>query len=398
MFTPQAGGQFSITLGATADDVTHITALPMRSELLSVTGDGTNLNFSAIGDGHVIIDLKNPGTQQVNVTGADIVSLAGERLELALVGTGQHDVGVTIGGTTPPPVDHAPVITSNGGTDAANVNVLENATAVTTVKATDQDGGTLHYSIASGADAALFTINDATGVLAFKTAPDFEAPADQGANNVYDVVVKATDAGGLFDTQALSILVGNAVGVTLTGNGSANALNGTPEDDTLDGRGGNDTLTGLAGNDTLIGGAGADTLLYGAGNDILTGDGGNDRLTGGAGADTMNGGAGNDRFIYGALEDFGTLAAHDVIQGFTSGADKLDLAGIDANSTVAGDQSFQFLATQGAAFTAPGQLRFVNDAAAGTTYVEGNLDANLTADFRIELDHIVPLKQTDVVL
>ena len=77
-FTPKAGGQFTVTLGAVADDVTHITALPMRSELLSVTGDGTNLAFSVIGDGHVVIDLKNPGSQQVSVTGAEIVSLSGE--------------------------------------------------------------------------------------------------------------------------------------------------------------------------------------------------------------------------------------------------------------------------------------------------------------------------------
>src|SRR5204863_5452196 len=44
VFTPKAGGQFSITLGAATDDVTHITALPMRSELLAVSGDGTNLS------------------------------------------------------------------------------------------------------------------------------------------------------------------------------------------------------------------------------------------------------------------------------------------------------------------------------------------------------------------
>src|SRR3546814_11344230 len=32
VFLPQSGGTFKITLGAAADDVTHITDLPMRSE------------------------------------------------------------------------------------------------------------------------------------------------------------------------------------------------------------------------------------------------------------------------------------------------------------------------------------------------------------------------------
>ena len=58
----------------------------------------------------------------------------------------------------------------------------------------DPDAGTtLVYSIIGGADAALFDINPTTGALSFLTAPDFEAPTDVGANNVYNVVVQVTD-------------------------------------------------------------------------------------------------------------------------------------------------------------------------------------------------------------
>jgi serralysin len=331
------------------------------------------------------------------VQGAVVVSLVGERLELNLVGMGQHDVTVTLG-AAPPPIPHAPVITSNGGTDSAAISIAENAMAVTTVKATDQDGGALRYVIASGADKDDFTINETTGALTFKTAPDFEAPADAGGNNVYDIVVQAIDGGGLFDQQMLAIRVTDVGGLTLNGNGSANTLTGAGESDRLDGRGGNDTLSGLVGNDILIGGAGADTLLGGAGNDTMRGDGGNDRLTGGAGADIMTGGAGRDTFIYGAMEDFGSLTSRDLIKDFVSTQDRLDLSALDANAGVTGNQAFQFLSTQGAAFTAAGQVRFVHDAAANKTYVEGNVDAALGADFRIELDTLVPLKPADVVL
>jgi predicted outer membrane repeat protein len=88
----------------------------------------------------------------------------------------------------------APVITSNGGGTTASANVAENATAVTSVTATDADAGTtLSYSIAGGADAALFSINASTGALVFNSAPNFEAPAGASANNTYEVVVMASD-------------------------------------------------------------------------------------------------------------------------------------------------------------------------------------------------------------
>ena len=46
LFLPTNGGSFTINLGATQDAVTHIASLPMRGDLLSVTGDGLNLSFS----------------------------------------------------------------------------------------------------------------------------------------------------------------------------------------------------------------------------------------------------------------------------------------------------------------------------------------------------------------
>jgi VCBS repeat-containing protein len=105
----------------------------------------------------------------------------------------------------------SPIIDSNGGGDTAHVTISENTTAITTAHATDPDAGTtLTYAITGGADAALFQINAATGALSFKSAPDFENPADAGGDNVYDVVVSASD-GTLSDTQAIAVTVGNAI-------------------------------------------------------------------------------------------------------------------------------------------------------------------------------------------
>jgi len=108
------------------------------------------------------------------------------------------------------PVNDAPTITSNGGGATAAVSVAENTTAVTTVIATDVDAGdTRIFSISGGADAAKFTIDSVSGALAFIAAPNFEAPGDAGGNNVYDVQVTVTDAGGLTDMQDISVTVTN---------------------------------------------------------------------------------------------------------------------------------------------------------------------------------------------
>ena len=102
----------------------------------------------------------------------------------------------------------APVITSNGGGASAAIYINENTKAVTTVTATDADGPSISYSISGGADAALFTIDAASGKLSFITAPDYEAPADADRDNVYDVVIQASD-GSNADRQTLAISVAN---------------------------------------------------------------------------------------------------------------------------------------------------------------------------------------------
>jgi hypothetical protein len=98
-----------------------------------------------------------------------------------------------------------PVIGSDGGGDTAAVSRPENQTAVTDVDASDADLVAPTYAISGGADAAAFAIVPATGVLAFVSAPDYEAFGG-GGDNVYDVVVEASD-GSLSDTQAIAVTV-----------------------------------------------------------------------------------------------------------------------------------------------------------------------------------------------
>ncbi|WP_261385115.1 ExeM/NucH family extracellular endonuclease [Vannielia litorea] len=97
-------------------------------------------------------------------------------------GTDTATVTITVTG-----VNDAPEVT------ATSVTIDENTTAVAAgVSATDAEGDALSYSL-SGADAALFTIDAATGEIAFVAAPDFETPLDADGDNAYELTVEASD-------------------------------------------------------------------------------------------------------------------------------------------------------------------------------------------------------------
>ena len=168
--------------------------------------------------------------------------------------------------------NEAPVITSNGGGNAASLIVDEKVATIATVVAGDPDAGSsLTYSL-GGADAALFNIDAATGQLTFKARPNVETPGDTGGDNIYDVIVKASDAGGLSDTQALSIEVRRFIYGTALADSGTKATTGTVANDYMFGLAGNDVITGLDGNDTIDGGLGNDRMAGGKGNDTYVVD------------------------------------------------------------------------------------------------------------------------------
>lgn len=209
---------------------------------------------------------------------------------------------------------------------------------------------------------------------------------------------------GLIGTDNDDTIIGFAGNDTITGlkgndrlegGDGADTIFGNEGDDTLLGGLGNDTLTAGIGNDTLDGGKGTDILLGEAGNDTLLGGDGADKLTGGAGQDVLTGGTGADRFIFFGGDTSATRATADRITDFRHAeADRIDLKAIDARADLAGDQLFKFIAA--ADFTAAGQLRVITDG--GNTYVEGNVNADLAADFVIRLDGTAPLIAADFVL
>lgn len=188
-----ASNPVQVTLTATSGTVT----LSGVTGLTFVAGDGTSdavMTFSGtLGDVNAAL-AGLTFTPTLDFAGS--AALAISTNDLGFSGTGGAQItasSITINVT--PVNDQTPTITSDGGAATANVNVAENTTLVTTVVGLDADlpTPTLSYSISGGNDAALFTIDAATGALSFLAAPDYEVPGDSDGDNFYEVIVRASD-------------------------------------------------------------------------------------------------------------------------------------------------------------------------------------------------------------
>ena len=160
---------------------------------------------------------------------------------------------------------------------------------------------------------------------------------------------------------------------------------------------GGDLIRGGAGNDSIHGGAGDDMIRGDDGDDRLYGGSQDDTIIGGAGVDRLWGGTGADVFDFNAVTESGSAAAlRDIVQDFTPGVDVLDLAGIDAQAALTGNQRFVFIGT--AAFSAEGQIRLVETAKG--VLVQVNTTGTATPEMAILLRdvHVADLDGGDFVL
>jgi hypothetical protein len=185
-------GAATVTLNVPENQttVTTITAKDPNNDVLkySITG-GTdvalfqigstgNLSFITAPDYEKPSDSDSNNIYQVIVTVSDGTLTTSQTLNLVVT-----DVYENL----------APVIVSYQSAATVNLNLPENQSKVADVVANDANQEPVSYSINGGTDAALFSIDAATGALSFITAPDFENPTDTNKDNTYQVIVSASD-------------------------------------------------------------------------------------------------------------------------------------------------------------------------------------------------------------
>ncbi len=248
-----AAETFVVTLGAAQDDVTHVDVLPMRADLLSATGDGTNLTFVFAGDGLVDIHLKTPAANanvvsvQASIAGtegagwaAPVARLAGNDLQLTF-----NDGLESISSASPQgvPVTHTVTITESGFAVAGAAFVfaapavaiagsggLTNQKTVTisgtaTEPTASQVVGTTVSLYDNGSTTALGTATVKAGVSG--GLPTWSATVTLSGDGTHSIVASDTDLSRLTGSSAPVVYtldtVAPTVAITTAGGATSNA-------------------------------------------------------------------------------------------------------------------------------------------------------------------------------
>jgi peptidoglycan/xylan/chitin deacetylase (PgdA/CDA1 family) len=316
VFTTKTGGSYTINLGTGADDVSHITSLDQRNELVAVTGDGTNLNFSFNGAGKVTTDMKAiDATQRYKVTGADDFKVTGDKLELTFNNNTSHTVGISVVNDTAPivAIPIANVITT---ADAPGTQSIDLSKVFS-----DIDKDTITTSVVTNSNANLLK-----AVVTGTTLNLNYVPYEFGTTTI---TLRGTAGGKSVDTSFNVTL--NGVTPVVNGNDTAQTINGGSGNEIIKGFNGNDRLNGNGGNDVLIGGGGNDSLFGGAGSDVLLGANPLSVTPGQGSYDVLQGDAGNDRYVLG---DVNAVYYNDGISTNTGRSDYAAIIGFAAGDVI----------------------------------------------------------------
>ena len=177
---------------------------PVGSPVVAEDEDGETLAYSISGTDATSFDI-NEDTGQISVaegTAFDYESTISYSVTVEATDpdgdSDSVDVAIMVND-----VDEPPSFT----VDNTELEYAENgAGSVTTFTATDPEGGDIGWGL-SDDDADLFSIDG--GALSFASSPDFESPADEDTNNVYNLTIGASDAEGNLTEVDVTITVTN---------------------------------------------------------------------------------------------------------------------------------------------------------------------------------------------
>ncbi|MBL8659453.1 MAG: PQQ-dependent sugar dehydrogenase [Rhodospirillales bacterium] len=235
-----------------------------------------------------------------------------------------------------------------------------------------------------GQDGEIYIMSKQDGEIRM-LAPASTSPGGTITGTDGPDVISGTPGNDLINARGGDDVVHAAAGDDIVnGEDGSDRLYGDAGLDQLSGGSGNDTIFGKDGNDVLHGDLNNDSLVGGLGDDTIFGDDGGDFIAGREGADRLTGGAGSDRFSYISIgESTPASAGRDFIADFegagAAASDRINLKGIDANESMAGNQAFVFVGT--AAFTGPGQVHVRSPGM--NTLIEANTKGSLAPDFVI---------------
>ncbi len=142
---------------------------------------------------------KAPNFEKPNDKDRDNVYEVRVRVEDADGGASVQSLFVTVTDSNDPPQFKSP----------PKVTVDEQQSSVLQVKAVDEDSDStkIRFALVGGDDLDHFRVNRKTGKLQFRAAPDFEKPADENGDNLYEVEVQAEDESRTVARQMIRVQV-----------------------------------------------------------------------------------------------------------------------------------------------------------------------------------------------
>ena len=206
---------YTVTVTATdqgsLSNITTVTITVTNVDETPVVTGNSNINYVENGagtiaaytaddpeNGEITWSLSGDDSDQFSITGGALIFNSPPDYETPTDADPDNIYLVTVlafDGTNTAPLDVTVTVTDENETPvvAGNspIDYPENGTGpVATYTATDPENSQITWAL-SGNDAEVFIINQ--GVLTFKTAPDFEAPANTNTDNVYLVEVRASN-------------------------------------------------------------------------------------------------------------------------------------------------------------------------------------------------------------
>ncbi len=170
-FAENGTGTAYMIVATDANALTYSLGSGNDEALFDVDGTSGAVTFKASPDFENPADANTDNAYVINVIASDGINSANQ------------DVTITVTNVD----DTDPIFTS-----ATAVDFAENGTGTAyTIAATDANA--LTYSLGTGNDEALFDVDGGSGVVTFKTSPDFENPADANTDNAYIINVIASD-------------------------------------------------------------------------------------------------------------------------------------------------------------------------------------------------------------
>ncbi len=384
-----AGAGVNVINGATGTDTVSF-------QLATTTGTaGVTLNLGAI-------DASGYATAS-GISGADkvigIENITGSNFADNLTGNSGNNIIDGLSGND--------TMAGGSGNDTFLINSLSDAVVEISGQGTDCIYSAFTYSLvdtdgagSNGGAVENLRLTGSGNINATGNALNNTLFSNAG-NNVLDGATGWDTASYQYATAAVSVTLNttsqqNTIGAGLDTLKNIDCLVGSNYSDTLSGSAtlgnsiygyaGNDAITGGSGVDTLNGDAGNDRIVAGSGNDTINGGTGNDTLIGSLGKDKLSGGDGADTFTFTAVAESSADSNRDTIADFAAD-DLINLAALDANTTVANDQAFTAIKTgtfsSSASFTSADAGKLFYDTTSKILY--GNTDTDAAAEFSIQL-------------